>query len=79
MKIIYSGIGCNITEEHTVEEFLNIMNREFTNKNWISELQTHPKKTHYLLQFNNWVLPDEFILFNLNDWIEYSGAEIVDV
>jgi hypothetical protein len=78
MKIMYSGIGCNITEEHTVEEFLNIMHREVTNKNWGLELLRNSRETNYQLQFNGRNLPNDFILFTLNDWIEYSGAELVD-
>lgn len=78
MKILYSGIGCNITEEHTVEEFLNIMNREYTFRNWRLELLKYPREYNYQLQFKDWILPNEFVLFTLDDWIEYSGAEIVD-
>ena len=77
IKIIYSGIGCNLSEEHTEEEFLNIMNKEFTNKNWSLKLRNIPKECHYQLKFKEWILPDDFILFTLIDWIEYSGADIV--
>ena len=79
MKIIYTGIGCNENGEHTKEEFLNIMNREFTYKNWRLELLTNPKEKHYQLQFNDWDLPNDFILFTLMDWIEYSGADLLVV
>jgi len=77
MKIFYSGIGCNITEEHTVDEFLEIMNREFTYKNWELEFLKCPREYDDRLEFKEWVLPNEFVLFTLNDWIEYSGAELV--
>ena len=76
MKIIYSGIGSNITKEHTENEFLNIMNREFAHKTWKNELEQIPREYHYQLQFKDWILPDDFIFFTLTDWIEYSGAEI---
>ena len=76
MKIIYSGIGSNKTREHTENEFLNIMNREFTHKTWRYELEKIPRKSHYQLNFKDWILPDDFIFFTLTDWIEYSGAEI---
>jgi len=78
MKIFYTGIGCNKTGEHSVTEFLNIMDREITNKNWKQELEILPREQHYQLQFKDWILPDDFIFFTLKDWIEYSGAEIVD-
>jgi hypothetical protein len=104
MKILYDGIGCNETGEHTEiartperiseatsvgvrglsredlsskdNEFLNIMNREFTHKIWRYELEKISRENHYQLQFKDWILPDEFIFFTLTDWIEYSGAEI---
>jgi hypothetical protein len=78
MKIFYTGIGCNKTGEHSEAEFLNIMDREFTHKNWKYELEKIPREQHYQLQFNDWILPDDFIFFTLKDWIEYSGAEIVN-
>jgi hypothetical protein len=77
MKIFYTGIGCNQTGEHSEKEFLDIMDREFTHKNWKYELELIPREHHYQLQFNDWILPDDFIFFTLNDWIEYSGAEII--
>ena len=77
MKIFYTGIGCNQTGEHSENEFLNIMDREFTHKNWKYELELIPREQHYQLQFNDWILPDDFIFFTLKDWLEYSGAEII--
>lgn len=76
MKILYTGIGCNETGEHTEKEFLNIMKKEFTHKTWRFELKEIPRENHYQLQFKDWILPDDFIFFKLSDWIEYSGAEI---
>ena len=85
MKILYGGIGCNKSGEHTEEEFLAIMKNEFTTHNWAAEidvindlaeeLEVMPPK-HYQLDFKDWVLPDDYIFFTLNDWIEYSGAII---
>jgi hypothetical protein len=77
MKIFYTGIGCNQTGEHSEKEFLDIMDREFTHKNWKYELEHIPREQHYQLQFKDWILPDDYIFFTLKDWIEYSGAEII--
>jgi hypothetical protein len=77
MKILYTGIGCNETGEHTEKEFLNIMRKEFIHKTWRFELNITPREYHYQLQFKDWILPDDFIFFTLLDWIEYSGAEII--
>ena len=76
MKILYDGIGCNNSKEHTEEEFLAIMKRCFTTYDWTSELEMMP--SHYQLQFKDWVLPDDFVFFTLKDWIEYSGAIVTD-
>jgi hypothetical protein len=73
MIILYSGIGAKKNYIHTEAEFLNIMKKVVTWKDW--------NKTFFLpiqLQFKNWYLPDDFIFFTLNDWIEYSGAESYD-
>ena len=68
MQIIYSGIGCNHSNLHTEKEFLNIMKIHFTESKTLYS---------YQLQFNNCVLPDDFIFFELSDWIEYSGAIVL--
>ena len=75
MKIYYSGIGSNKRGEHSENEFFNIMNREFTHKIWRFELAKIPRECHYQLEFKDWYLPDDFVFFTLNDWIEYSGAK----
>jgi len=77
MKIFYTGIGSHASSYHTEEQFLDIMKREFTHKTWSHELATILPKDHYQLQFKDWVLPDDFVFFTINDWIEYSGAELV--
>ena len=76
MKIYYTGIGCNKTRQHTENEFVNIMNREFTHKTWRYELEKIPIEYHWQLKYKDWILPDDFVFFTLKDWIEYSGAEI---
>ncbi len=65
---MYKGIGCNSTHIHTETEFLNIMKKEFTDKDW-SE-----KAFHYQLEYKNRILPDDFVSFTLDDWLDYSGA-----
>lgn len=66
MKIYYTGIGRSDNKKYfTEEEFLHIMNAEFTNKTVFSDEQ---------LDFGEWNLPADFGRFTLSDWIEYSGA-----
>jgi hypothetical protein len=77
MKILYNGIGCNPSGQHTEDEFLKIMGKEFTHKNWSFILKKiRNKEEHDQFVFNDWILPDDFVFFTLADWIEYSGAEI---
>ena len=79
MKILYDGIGSNTIGIHTEEEFLKIMSIEFTHKNWSSIVRKISKREeHYQFVFNDWVLPDDFVFFTLADWIEYSGAKIIN-
>jgi hypothetical protein len=80
MKILYTGIGAKQGGIHTEQEFLDIMKKEFVCKDWNKDagqrdLGTIIQLLHQL-QFKDWVLPDDFIFFTLNDWIEYSGANV---
>ena len=73
MIIGYTGIGAKKNGIHTEQEFLDIMNRDFTHKDWNNSVSWAAQ-----LQFKDWVLPDDFIFFTLDDWIEYSGASRSD-
>ena len=73
MIVYYSGIGCKKSFEHTKEEFIIIMNKHFTWKDWNNDISWPAQ-----LEFKDWKLPDDFIFFTFDDWIEYSGAEIKD-
>lgn len=78
MQIIYDGVGADPSGVHTPERFLEIMNRpkkwqkrpETNFANWIYENEIQ-------LKFKDWVLPDDFCFFTLEDWVEYAGAVIV--
>jgi hypothetical protein len=78
MQIIYDGVGADPSGVHTPERFLEIMNRpkkwqkrpETNFANWIYENEIQ-------LKFKDWVLPDDFCFFSLEDWVEYAGAVIV--
>jgi hypothetical protein len=79
MIIGYTGIGAKKNGIHTEQEFLNIMNKEFTHKDWNKNCKKGCKEgiiqdLIQLTPFKDWVLPDDFAFFTLNDWIEYSGA-----
>ena len=58
MFILYSGIGAKKNSIHTEQEFINIMNKQFTWKDWNKDLIQWPAQ----LKFKDWTLPDDFIL-----------------
>ena len=82
-QIIYSGIGTDPNHVHTPERFVAVMKHSVENKkwqrtpdenmvNWIYENQIQ-------LKFKDWILPDDFCFFTLEDWVEYSGARIEEI
>jgi len=74
-RVLYDGIGAD-KDEHTVEEFLDIMKTNFTDKIWEPVLKRHPL-FHYQLSFKHRTLPRDFVVFTLEDWLEYSGAQLI--
>ena len=80
MKILYDGIGADPSGVHTPERFLEIMDATVTRKKWQRRPETNPVnwvwENEFQLKFKDWVLPDDFCFFTLDDWVEYSGARI---
>ncbi len=73
--VFYTGVGAT-KRKHTIDEFLQIMKNEYTDKSWKQELEIVPREYYDELCFKDWVLPDDFVFFRLEDWLEYSGAEL---
>ena len=71
--ILYTGIGAKESGRHTNEEFLQIMNVNFTIKDWTN---VSLSIRNVQLNFKDYNLPDDFSKFTLEDWIEYSGTNI---
>lgn len=69
--ILYDGIGAT-KSEFTEEEFVRLMTEKFTHKKWKKTYDFYESEIQ--LKFKDWILPDDFIFFTLDDWIEYSGA-----
>ena len=65
--IHYSGIGAKETEIHSIEEFLNIMKHALPHDYEMTQLG-------FDMEYKNYLLPDDFIKFTLEEWIEYTGA-----
>jgi hypothetical protein len=76
IKVFYTGIGANTNGIHTPSEFLKIMNDNFTHRTWRDELSAIPREIHPSLRYKDWILPDDFFIFSLDDWIDYSGASL---
>lgn len=76
--IHYSGVGADPSGVHTEERFLEIMKRDVENKKWQRRPETNPINWLYeneiQLKFKDWILPDDFCFFELDDWIDYAGA-----
>ena len=72
--ILYAGIGAT-KDLHTKEEFLEIMKKEFTERDWNEAYKISPKRVKFQLSYKNWNLPEDFVKFTLEDWLGYSGAE----
>ena len=69
--IVYTGVGANKSEIHSVDEFLNIM----------KHAESHYYEMSFYgfdMEYKNYVLPADFINFTLAEWLDYSGAEYND-
>ena len=69
--IFYTGVGSKESELHSIEEFLTIM------KN--ASLHYYEMTSYgFDIEYKNYLLPDEFTKFTLEEWIDYSGATYYD-
>jgi hypothetical protein len=69
--ILYNGIGAKESEIHSIEEFLNIMKHASPHYYEMTQLG-------FDMEYKNYSLPDDFIKFTLEEWIDYSGATYYD-
>ena len=73
MTIFYTGIGSNDDGLHTEQEFLDIMKKQFVerdfyeHKEWLKCIQNEGK----LMKKE---LPQDFKTFTLEDWLKFTGA-----
>jgi hypothetical protein len=65
--IVYSGIGAKESEIHSIEEFLNITKNASSHYYEMTSLG-------FDMEYKNYLLPDDFTKFTLEEWIDYSGA-----
>lgn len=72
MYIYYTGVGCKHNYIHTSYEFIMIMNQEFTYRTYWTQEELNE------LEFHDYKLPNEFSLLSIYDWVEFSGAEIIN-
>jgi hypothetical protein len=69
--IIYNGIGAADSEIHSIEEFLNIMKHASSHYYEMTSLG-------FDMEYKNYLLPNDFINFTLDEWIDYTGATYYD-
>jgi hypothetical protein len=65
--IVYSGIGSNESEIHSIEEFLTIMKQAHSHYYEMSFYGVD-------MEYKNYALPADFEKFTLEEWLEYTGA-----
>jgi len=65
--IFYTGIGAKESGIHSIEEFLDIMKNASTHYYEMTSLG-------FNMEYKNWLLPNDFINFTLEEWMEYTGA-----
>jgi hypothetical protein len=65
--IFYNGIGAKESGIHSIEEFLNITKNAPLHYYEMTSLG-------FDMEYKNYLLPDDFMNFTLEEWIEYSGA-----
>jgi len=65
--IFYTGIGAKESGIHSIEEFLDIMKNASTHYYEMTSLG-------FEMEYKNYLLPNDFINFTLEEWIEYTGA-----
>ena len=68
--ICYSGIGAKETGIHSIEEFLNITKNASSHYYEMTSLG-------FNMEYKNYLLPDDFTKFTLEEWVDYSGATIL--
>jgi len=65
--VLYSGIGAKRSEKHTTDEFLDIMNRHFVEN-----------KIYGIINGDSHD-PDKLAKFNLREWLDWSGARLMQI
>ena len=68
--ILYSGTGAKESEIHSIEEFLNIM--EYASLHYYEM-----NSLGFDMEYKNYLLPNDFMKFTLEEWIDYSGATYI--
>lgn len=69
--IMYNGEGAKETGIHSIEEFLNITKNALLHYYEMTSLG-------FDMEYKNYLLPDDFIQFTLDEWIDYTGAVYYD-
>ena len=72
MIIAYTGMGAKKNGIHTEQEFLDIMNKEFTFKDWNNSV-SYPIQ----LQFGNWVYLTNLFFLIYNIGLNMLGQELM--
>lgn len=72
--IVYDGIGSKESTIHSIEEFLNIMSVDNAKKHYYEM-----KYLGFNMEYKDYNLPDDFSIFTLEEWLDYTGAIYYDM
>ena len=78
MYILYNGVGAKVGNIHTKKEFMNIINENYIDSTWDIYIPEIESVVLYSVDYKGWSLPNDFVLFSFDDWLEYTEASIVD-
>jgi hypothetical protein len=67
LYVLYSGIGAKAICKHTIDDFLDIMNRNFVVNKMYGALHGDSHD------------PETLKSFNLREWLEWSGALLMQI
>lgn len=76
MYILYDGPSARSDNIHTVSEFINIMNRIYvdTDAYWSISIPELDTVVTYTIKWYKWNLPDDLVLFTLEDWLRFTNS-----
>ena len=76
MYILYEGPGARSDNIHTIPEFLKIVHMVYmdSDAHWKFSITDIDTSVSYTVQWKQWILPDDFVFFSLEDWLDFTSS-----